>query len=215
MFSSLKDMVRRTGSRVLSGVWIDVGAHLGAETLPAAKQNPELQVYAFEPNLKLAAESWGALPNFIVISAAVAETEGLSDFYLNANAGASSLLPFNPAGLTEWIGGDVLRVEAKIKVPTVRLDTFMSLAGISSVEYLKVDAQGADLSVIKSAGERLRDVKKIKLEVATTTKSLYEGAARRAEVLGYMEAFGFSLTSIEKQSHGQEENLTFVSGRTA
>src|SRR2546423_10311444 len=137
----MKDMVRRTGCRVLSGVWIDVGAHLGAETLPAAKQNPELQVYAFEPNLKLAAESWGALPNFIVISAAVAETEGLSDFYLNANAGASSLLPFNPAGLTEWIGGDVLRVEAKINLPPVRLDPSISLHETSSVEHLHTHDQ--------------------------------------------------------------------------
>jgi FkbM family methyltransferase len=199
------------GSR-LSGVWIDVGAHLGTESFPVARGNPGLQVYAFEPNVKLAAQRWGLLSNFSIFPIAVAESDGLADFYINENAGASSLLPFNPDGLRQWIGGETLKVASKIRVPTMRLDTFMELMGMSVVEYLKVDAQGADLSVIKSAGERIRDVRKIKLEVAITSVSLYEGACRRDDVVNYLKGFGFTLAEVEAQFHGQEENLTFHSG---
>ena len=194
----------------LTGVWIDVGAHLGTVSLPVAKDNPGLQVYAFEPNLKLATQSWGLLPNFTVLPVAIAETDGLADFYLNANEGSSSLLAFNPEGLSRWIDGHLMKVESKLLVPTIRLDTFMKWAGISKVEYLKVDAQGADLSVVKSAGDRIRDIKKIMLEVAVTPVPLYDGAARRSDVVAYLEEFGFSLTKVESQYYGQEENLTFV-----
>jgi FkbM family methyltransferase len=196
----------------LSGVWIDVGAYLGTETFPAAKQNSALHVYAFEPNLRLAAQYWGRFPNVTVIPAAVSETDGFADFYINDNVGSSSLLPHNPEGVRQWIGGHLFKVEAKVLVPTVRLDTFMNWAGISKVEYLKIDAQGADFSVVKSAGERIRDIKKIKLEVAVTPVSPYEGAARRIDVVNYLQSFGFVLAEVESQFHNQEENLTFVLG---
>jgi FkbM family methyltransferase len=199
------------GRSGLSGVWIDVGAYLGTESFPAAKANPALQVYAFEPNLKLAAQCWGLLPNYTVLAAAVSESDGFADFYVNANVGSSSLLPMNPEGVRRWIGGHLYKVEWKSPVPTVRLDTFMKWANISRVEYLKVDAQGADLSVIKSAGEKLRDIKKIKLEVAVTPVSPYVGAASRTDVVAYLEKFGFTLAGVESQFHDQEENLTFIS----
>ena len=197
-----------------SAIWIDVGAYLGTVTIPSAKENSALQVYAFEPNLKLAAQYWGTLQNFTVIPVAIAETDGFADFYINANTGASSLLPLNPSGLRQWIGGEALKVESKVRVPTMRLDTFMKWMGISRVEYLKVDAQGADLSVVRSAGERIKDIQKITLEVAVTPVSLYEGASTRADVIEFFECKGFELAGVETQTHGQEENLTFLSGKS-
>jgi len=187
-----------------------VGAHLGTMSFPAAQRNPGLQVYAFEPNVKLAAQTWGLLPNFALLPFAVAETNGVADFYINSNEGSSSLLPFNPEGLRRWIGGHLMRVESKVQVPTIRLDSFMEWAGISTVDYLKIDTQGADLSVLRSAGERIRDIKKIMLEVAVTPVPLYEGAATRAGVIAYLERYGFALKKVESQYYEQEENLTFV-----
>jgi FkbM family methyltransferase len=187
-----------------------VGAHLGTMSFPAAQQNPGLQVYAFEPNVKLAAQTWGLLPNFTLLPFAVAETNGVADFYINSNEGSSSLLPFNPEGLRRWIGGHLMRVESKVQVPTIRLDSFMEWAGISTVDYLKIDTQGADLSVLRSAGERICDIKKIMLEVAVTPVPLYEGAATRAGVIAYLERYGFALKEVESQYYEQEENLTFV-----
>ena len=72
----------------------------------------------------------------------------MRDFYINSFAAAIQLLPFNFQGLEKWIDGDLLRVEQTIAVPTIRLDTFFDRMDIREVEYLKVDAQGADLAVI-------------------------------------------------------------------
>jgi hypothetical protein len=95
-------------------------------------------------------------------------------------------------------------------VPTIRLDTFLNQCGIQTVAYLKIDAQGADLAVVRSAGERLRDINCISLEVQTTTVPLYRNASRKEDVLQFLRDAGFELVATEGQSYNQEENLTFA-----
>ena len=94
-------------------------------------------------------------------------------------------------------------------VPTIRLDTFMNLAGIQTVDYLKIDAQGADLPVVKSPGDLLKDPRKIYIEVSVDPFPVYHGAASKGEIVEFLAARGFKLAAVESQSNGQEENLTF------
>jgi FkbM family methyltransferase len=191
-------------------IWIDVGAHLGEKTFAFAEQSPALRVYAFEPNLQLAAQCLGRLPNFVVVPMAVSEQDGYADFYLNAFAAASSLLPFDSAGLVRWRGGEVLKVERKLVVPTIRLDTFLDLMEIPEVHFLKIDAQGADLAVVRSLGRRIKDVRKISLEVQISPLPLYVGGSHKNAIQQYMRAAGFFLETCERQSYDQEENLTYL-----
>jgi FkbM family methyltransferase len=202
-----REFLRRGG---IEGTWIDVGAHHGETTLHHALNNPQLKIYAFEPNFAAAAKLMGRASNYLVIPMAVAEKDGLANLHINEFDAASSLLPFNQASLQQWIGGEVLKTNRTVPVPTIRLDTFMNLAKIERVDYLKIDTQGADLAVVKSAGERLRDIAKITMEADITPVPLYKGAPTKEEIVSYLNEAGLSLVSIEKQSHGQEENLTFV-----
>jgi len=193
----------------IKGTWIDVGAHHGEVTLWCAQQNPGLTVYAFEPNLRAASALFGRAPNYIVVPIAVAEADGNSQFHLNSLEGASSLLAMDEDARRSWKGGEALREESIVSVPTIRLDTFMSAAGIGRVDFLKIDTQGNDLAVIRSAGQRIRDIGKITLEVDVTPKRLYRGSPSKKEVVSFLQAAGFRLVSKEPQFHGQEENLTF------
>ena len=199
--------LRRQG---INATWIDVGAHLGEASLTFARNNPGLRVFAFEPNWKLARQLIGEVPNFIVIPMAVSDRDGYADFFVNAADEASSLLPFSPDGFRHWKGGAELRVESKAVVPTIRLETFMANVGIQSVDYLKIDAQGADFSIVLSAGSRLRDIRMITLEVDVTNPRLYQGSAGRDRIAAYLKDQGYVLTEACAQSFGQEENLTFV-----
>ena len=134
-------------------MWIDVGAHLGETTLHEAQGDSKLLVYAFEPNLEAAAKRIGFLQNFVVIPMAVWEADGYIGFHVNAYDMASSVLPMSPVGLKKWRGGDELqRIDRKVCVPAIRLDTFMKLMKITDLDFLKIDAQGADLAVVKSLG---------------------------------------------------------------
>jgi FkbM family methyltransferase len=191
-------------------IWLDVGAHLGEETFSKAKNNPDILVYAFEPNLRVASRLMGQLPNYVVLPFAITTAEGTAILNVNCNSQASSLLPMTPEGLKAWIGGENLAVHHTRTVPAMRLDTFMNEAGIAEVAYLKIDTQGNDLDVIRSAGERLRDIQRIKLEVQITPIQLYRNSCRKEEVIAYLSESGFELISSEKQTYDQEENLTFA-----
>ena len=187
-----------------------MGAHEGETTFPFAAADPGLLVYAFEPNLVAAGRIMGRLRNYVVLPIAIAERDGSAELQLNAYEQSSSLLPPDEAGFTSWITEQSFMVVGSVTVPTMRIDTFMNRAGIHAVDYLKIDAQGLDLEVVKSAGDRLVDVAKVQLEATTASYRQYEGAPDRAAIVEYMESRGFRLAGEEIQSHGQEANLTFV-----
>jgi FkbM family methyltransferase len=190
------------------GVWIDVGAHLGEITLTPAKVNPSLIVYAFEPNITLAMQLIGIAGNFVVIPMAVSEKDGCADFHVNQNDSTSSLLSINPEGVKKWTDIEGLAEERQVSVPTIRLDTFMDMAKIKQVDFLKIDTQGTDLAVVKSAGDRIKDIKKISLEVLSTPSELYLGSDTKEATVAYLTKQGFEL--VETKDHNRWLDLTFV-----
>jgi FkbM family methyltransferase len=200
----------RPAASTVSRIWLDVGAHLGEKSFAAAEQDPALRVFAFEPNLRLGAQRMGQLANYVALPMAVAEHDGSGELHINVCDAASSLLPLVPEGLDQWIGNEQLRVEQTINVPTIRLDTFLDQAGIHHVDFLKIDARGADLAVVRSCGRRLRDIDRIELAVQVTPTPLYRNAGSKNEVVRYLEDAGFDLEASELQSHGQEEHLVFL-----
>jgi FkbM family methyltransferase len=191
-------------------IWIDVGAHLGQFTLDAALRNPKLLVFAFEPNWTLARQIMGRAANFVVLPMAISDRNGSADFFVNACDGSSSLVEMEESGKAHWRDLD-LNVESRVVVPTMRLDTFMHVSDLSKIDYLKVDAEGVDLKVIQSAGERLRDIRTIKLEVDVAPDRLYQGAPSRDEVIEFMLKSGFVLVDSESQNQDRQQNLTFTS----
>jgi len=192
-------------------IWIDVGAHLGEITLDAATRNPGLLVFAFEPNWELARQIMGKAANFVVLPMAVSDTDGIAKFFINAEDGSSSLLQIKEEFIEQWKGRMNFRMMAEAVVPTIRLDTFMRHMGLGSIDYLKVDAEGADLKVIQSAGCRLEDIRKIKVEVEVGENRAFHGQPSREEMITFMSGRGFKLTATEDQNEGRQQNLTFTS----
>jgi FkbM family methyltransferase len=202
----------RARRRSYRRIWIDVGAHEGETTLPFAARDQSLLVYAFEPNLQAASRIMGRLRNYVVLPIAIAERDGSAELNLNAYEQSSSLLPADELGVKRWVTEQHFEVVGAVTVPTMRLDTFMNRAGIKRVDFLKIDAQGLDLEVVKSAGNRLDDVIKVQLEATTVSYRQYEGSPDKSDIVDYMKSRGFRLTAEEFQSHGQEANLTFLRG---
>jgi FkbM family methyltransferase len=188
--------------------WIDVGP--GEKSFEAAKDDPNLRVYSFEPDLEIASARFGQLANYVTLPMAVGQEDGAATFHRNAVRVASSLRPLHEEGLARWKGGDQFRIEEERIVPVTRLDTFLKGIGLTDVEYLQVDALGDGLAVVQSAGDCLAGIRKISLVVQTTPVPLYVGASTAEDTKAWLRAHGFELVAGEERSFGQEEILTFV-----
>ena len=188
-------------------VIIDVGAHDGSCLSVPSAQNPDNLVYAIEPIPELA-ESMRRrrLPNLFVFNLAFGEVEGIAEFNVNQDDQTSSLLPADPQN--KWASySDRLKTVKSIQVQVKRLDSFITENNITDIDLLKIDAQGFDLQVIKSAGELIHSVKRIKIEVQLSP--LYVGSANKAAIVDYLELRGFRLVHSQPQTEGLEENLEF------
>jgi protein O-GlcNAc transferase len=191
-------------------VWIDVGAHSGERTFFAAAANPNLLVFAFEPNLKLISKRMGLIPNFVALPFAVSESDGCLTYYENIDSFTNSTLPLDPEGLGSWPGDPRgLSLVKTSTVPSIRLDTFLDGAEVDNVDWLKIDTQGTDLPVIRSAGKRIENIQKITAEVKITPNQLYSGETHRREMVEFMESSGFKLVREEVITYGQYADLTF------
>jgi len=96
-----------------------------------------------------------------------------------------------------------------VVVPDIRRDTFMLAMWIGRVHVLQLAAQGYDYYVVKSLGDRIKDVDKIQLEVQTMEVPLYAGARDKAAIVNLLNEKGFTLVEVQEQSEGQEEILVF------
>jgi FkbM family methyltransferase len=72
----------------------------------------------------------------------------------------------------------------------MRMDTFVSQNNIKSINILKIDVEGAEMGVLKGAGEFLNKVERIVLE--------YHSERLRQEVFDYLSPFGFRRLDLNR-----------------
>lgn len=131
---------------------IDIGANIGYYSLLAAKgAGPEGKIYSFEPDphnysvLRKNIEVNG-FTNITAIPKALSRQKGFVDLYCDeSNFGAHTLASENIQ----------VRLWASIKVETLRLDDFLQERGISRVDFIKMDVQGAEGLVLEAAVKTL------------------------------------------------------------
>ena len=125
----------------------DVGAHHGETVLSLRRRAPHAQIHAFEPfpeSFSRLRSAVGALPNVSCWQTAVADRSGEALLHLQGTDYEFSLIPSK--------GGNSAQV---IPVPVTTLDQFAAQHGISQVDLLKTDTEGADLDVLRGAANLL------------------------------------------------------------
>jgi FkbM family methyltransferase len=188
----------------VGGTFIDVGAQIGWYSLRAARVvGPTGRVIAVEPNREtltnLRDNIRASVDDKVIVVAPVAcsDSEGTMVFYPGprSNTGASSLSLKN----AEEDGP----VSTSYPVHTRRLDDIVKEAGITRVDAVKIDVQGAELLVLKGAVgtlERYRPV--ICLELYEPDLESMGTSAQ--QVIAFMMSHGY------KQKSHEEENMIFV-----
>lgn len=176
-------------SRNLTGIAIDVGANEGYYAMRLAEQNPDLTVHAFEPNpyahelLIKNLESNHLLGRVIPRPTAVSDEIGQINFQVVKEVTKCGAFDMN-ACAKPWL--DFSRIE-EIVVAAVTLDSYWHDELKSQpVELLKIDVEGAEMSVLHGAKECIQHAKRILVEC--------HSHAIQKEVSDTLVAAGFTLT---------------------
>ena len=132
------------------GTVIEAGAYCGEFTTAAAEMASA--VYSFDPDPTV----WESLrlntqpfPNVHITPSALSDTDGTTHLHLKTSTADSSIFP-PEEGFTR-----------KIEVKTARLNTLLEQMGIETVDFLKLEAEGAEPEILRGAGERLKSIRMI------------------------------------------------------
>lgn len=188
-----------------------IGAHKLDELALIDRIFPHLRrIHVFEPlpdALKALHALASADARITVIPAAVSDRDGSAEFHVSSNDGeSSSLLNF---GTHSALFPEV-RMRETIQVRTIRVDSALREYKLEMPDAVIIDAQGAELQVLRSFGATTLDhVRWIYSEVST--EPVYSGSGLLQDVEALLSArfckLGFAPLRPGVQVHG---NAIFV-----
>jgi FkbM family methyltransferase len=169
---------------------VDVGCHLGAMLQDMVTLAPRGRHHAFEPVPYKAAWLEKKFPSVHVHQMALSDKHSIERFYVNQGSSAfSALRPAERSGQSE-----------PIQVEVGRLDDV--LPADLSVGFVKIDAIGGELAVMRGGEELLRRHRPIVLfEASETTLGYFDLSA--SEIHDYLvRELGYRLYSLHGWSVG-------------
>jgi FkbM family methyltransferase len=168
-------------------VAVDVGANLGFHTLGMARRvGPTGRVHAFEPDphhfrLLARAVKESGCTQVVLHEAAASDRAGTAHLYLaSANRGDNRLVAAEES-------------RARIAIRTVAVDEV--LAPESRVDLIKIDAQGAEVEVLRGLAETLR-TRAVRLLCELSPSLLARAGHDREAFFGPLRALGYAVYAL-------------------
>jgi FkbM family methyltransferase len=189
----------------VGGTFVDLGAHIGYYSLKAARAvGPKGQVIAIEPNpetvrqLRDNIQASGAKV-IAVEPVACSDSEAELELFAapRANTGQTSLSRAN----AQQSGA----VHAVYRVRARPLDAIIQEAGVSRVDVVKIDVEGAELLVLKGAKQTLARYSPV-LFVEVMDNQLQAMGTSAAELKEFLRSQGYT------PSHSLDLNIEFAKG---
>jgi FkbM family methyltransferase len=174
-------------------VVFDVGANIGQSTLELAAAYPEAAIWAFEPI--------GSAFEELTTAVATLDRVKPQNLALGATASVQVMKSEGTAGANRIILGRELQPDHE-EVRVVAGDEFCATHSIEYIDFLKVDAVGFDLEVIRGFHGLLG---RGGIDVVQVEAGIYPNHPRQVPLerfRGYLEPLGFHLFGIYGQARG-------------
>ena len=166
---------------------VDVGANIGQFAYMISRVCPGVPVYSVEPDPQCFKELERNFARFGIPGRCfcVAASDGAGEAGLNVHGDRAN------NSLLESPGAEPV---ARVAVPLARLDDVLAGVLPASRLLLKLDVQGYEMQVLRSAGQVLQRCDAAIVEVSF--ESAYEDAAKPGEILAWFAERGFALHDI-------------------
>ncbi len=181
-------------------VIFDIGACEGADSIRYKKLFPNAKVFAFEPlsqnikKIKHNLKRYQLINEIQVINKALGEEVGEMKFFISSGRpdkakkskdwdyGNKSSSLFPPKDISKTHGWHKFQKEVKVKVDTIK--DFCQKNYVDHIDFIHLDVQGAEIQVLKGAGDLINNIKAIWLEVAN--REMYEGQPLKNDIEKFM-----------------------------
>lgn len=142
------------------GIFIDVGANIGAITIPLARKHPDIKFVCFEPNPEVHERlnkniRLNKLENVTTVPLLCSsESDKAFHFYSQIYSEKN-----NNMGLSSVNQKDSLKDHKEIQVKSISLDQFIKSFSKDVVLGLKIDVEGHEMEVLKGSANILKTFK--------------------------------------------------------
>ncbi len=181
--------------KVKEPVIFDIGAHSGRVTETYRKLFPLASIHCFEPfprSFQALAKSVQRDPRTSCHRVAVSEKKGRAILNANLSPGTNSLLSTDERAAFFW-GEGLFETTSQIEVETTTVDLFCLEAGISHVDILKMDVQGAEFSILEGARNMLAHQEISLIYAELILGPTYRGQYKLHEYLSFLDSAGYDL----------------------
>jgi FkbM family methyltransferase len=174
------------------GIVVDVGANEGEFIEAILEIQPDKKIIAFEPapSARRALDRrYSCNKNVIVRETAIGSVTGVAQFYVTESNVGSSLLKPIPGQSSKWLN---VVESILVEVQTLEDAIASELSGQSNpIDLIKIDAQGSDYDVLRSAGQFLKDGTVRSFLVEVNFAEFYERQGGYVDIFNLMSQEGF------------------------
>jgi len=220
----VQPFLRRLLAGVRVPVILDIGACEGEDSIRYSRLYPQARIFTFEP---LPANQALIRANFAtygttqaeLVPLALSDRAGAAVFHVSSgrppdlfsgenwnygNKSSSLLAPATAAPMHGWI-----TFAESITVTCETLDHFCAARGLTGIDFIHLDVQGAEGLVLAGAAATLPRVRTLWLEVAN--EELYAGQKLRPEIEALLRRAGFVLA--HEDARGTEGDQLYLNRR--
>jgi 2-O-methyltransferase len=173
---------------------LEIGCNDGNDTLRFLRTIPRSTIYCFEPDARAIARFKARLGPDLgrvnLIEVAISDRAGQIDFHASDGGdlpegwdlSGSIRRPKNHTKANSWV-----KFERTVSVNTCRLDDWCADSGVTEVDFIWMDVQGAEGDVITGGAKTLLATRFLYTEYSND--ELYEGQLSLKELLARLPAF--------------------------
>jgi FkbM family methyltransferase len=183
---------------------VDVGARGGFES-HWSFYGDQVRLIGFEPDLEECNRLNQQVSNTenCYFPFALAQSIGKRTFYVTAYPSSSGFYKPDMRFLHRFPDEVNLTVVKEIEIDTIDLDSFSRENGLKVIDFMKLDAEGGELPILKGA-ERLLKKSGLGLSVEVEFCPFHEGQPLFGEVDSFLSPLGFVLFDLSCYRHSRK-----------
>jgi 2-O-methyltransferase len=191
---------------------LDIGAHIGADSVEMARLWKKASIYSFEPvpivfdKLVYNTRKYKSIHP---VNCAVGDVDGILKMFVSegeSDASSSLMRPKNHLS-----DHPQTTFNDEIEVQTMKLSTWLNENNIKDIDLLWLDMQGYEKRMLESSFTLLPNIRAIHTEVST--KETYEGVTLYNEFKEWLKGYDFIPVCEAIPEHADMGNVLFINAK--